>query len=85
MKTTISTLIVAAMIALLAGCSSKGTTTGEAAAVEDRSLGVGLIVLLTSIQTRPYQAALRQTLKEAVGGSGSRARQSDQLSTLQIE
>ena len=40
MRTTISTLIVAAMIALLAGCSSKGSTKDDgSAAVEDRSLG----------------------------------------------
>ena len=39
MRTTISTLIVAAMIALLAGCSSKGGTTDTGgAAVEDRTV-----------------------------------------------
>lgn len=40
MKTTISTLFIAATIAVLAGCSSKGgTTDGSGVAVEDRSLG----------------------------------------------
>ena len=40
MKTTITSLFIAAMIALLAGCSSTGGSKDEAAAVvEDRSLG----------------------------------------------
>ena len=39
MKTTISTLFIAGLIAVLAGCSSKGTTTDGGAAVEDRGIG----------------------------------------------
>ena len=40
MKTTISTLFIAGMIAVLAGCSSKGTTTDAGVAdVEDRGIG----------------------------------------------
>ena len=39
MKTTITSLFIAAMIALLAGCSTTGSKGTDAAVVEDRSLG----------------------------------------------